>query len=206
VGELINIFGNAEYTIYIKNGEYVIPMLRFVTTNRHKFLEIEEIAARFGIDLEMIDRSYIEIQSPNLIEIAKEGARTCANDLGKGFFLEDSGLFVEKLKGFPGPYSSYVHSTIGNGGILDLLGDSEERSAYFLSIICFFDGEYNTFEGRVDGTITHEARGQSGFGFDPIFKPTGSDATFAEMGDRKNEFSHRSRCAEIFFRSLTDRD
>jgi len=181
-------------------------MLRFVTTNRHKFQEVGEVAAGFGIDLEIIERSYPEIQSPDLIEVAKEGARSCTNDLGTGFFVEDSGLFVEKLKGFPGPYSSYVHSTIGNGGILDLLGDSEERSAFFLSVICYFDGEYRIFEGRVEGTISHEARGRSGFGFDPIFKPSGSDVTFAEMGDRKNEISHRSRSAEIFFRSLTDRD
>jgi XTP/dITP diphosphohydrolase len=181
-------------------------MLKFVTTNHHKFREIGEIAARFDIDLEMVVRSYPEIQSPDLVEIAKEGAGMCSNDLGKGFFVEDSGLFVEKLKGFPGPYSSYVHSTIGNSGILALLGGSEERSAFFLSIICYFDGEYHIFEGRVDGTIAHEARGRSGFGFDPIFEPLGSDKTFAEMGDRKNEFSHRSRSAEIFFRSLTDRD
>jgi XTP/dITP diphosphohydrolase len=181
-------------------------MIKFVTTNSHKFREIGKIAAGYGIDLEMVDRSYPEVQSPDLAEIAKEGARMCAKDLGKGFFVEDSGLFVEKLKGFPGPYSSYVHSTIGNGGILALLGDSEERSAFFLSIICYFDGEYHVFEGRVDGTITHEARGQSGFGFDPIFMPSEAETTFAEMGDRKNEFSHRSRAAEIFFRSLTDRD
>jgi XTP/dITP diphosphohydrolase len=181
-------------------------MLRFVTTNRHKFRELLEIAGGFGIDLEMIDRSYPEIQSPDLVEIAKEGARKCSTDLGTGFFVEDSGLFIEKLRGFPGPYSSYVHSTIGNGGILDLLGDSEERSAFFLSVIVFFDDEYHIFEGRVDGTIAHEARGRSGFGFDPIFKPSGFDTTFAEMGKRKNELSHRSRSAEIFFRSLTDRD
>ena len=181
-------------------------MLRFVTTNSHKFEELREIAARSDIDLEMVDLSYPEVQSPDLTEIAGEGARMCVSDLGRGFFVEDSGLFVVKLKGFPGPYSSYVHSTIGNRGILDLLGDSEERSAFFLSVICYYDGEYHTFEGRVDGVISQEAIGESGFGFDPIFKPSGSDMTFAEMGARKNEYSHRSRSAEIFFRSLTDRN
>jgi XTP/dITP diphosphohydrolase len=181
-------------------------MLKFVTTNSHKFREIGEIAAKFGIDLEMVDRSYPEVQSPALAEIAEGGARMCTKDLGKGFFVEDSGLFIEKLSGFPGPYSSYVHSTIGNVGILALMGDSEERSAFFLSVICYFDGEYHLFEGRVDGTIAHDARGCSGFGFDPIFIPSNTDTTFAEMGTRKNEFSHRSRAAEIFFRSLTDRD
>jgi XTP/dITP diphosphohydrolase len=181
-------------------------MLKFVTTNSHKFREIGEIAARYGIDLEMVDRSYPETQSHDLAEIAEEGARMCATELGKGFFVEDSGLFVDRLKGFPGPYSSYVNSTIGNAGILALLGDNEERSAFFLSIICYFDGEYHVFEGRVDGTIAHEVRGRSGFGFDPIFIPSGAEKTFAEMGYLKNEFSHRSRSAEIFFRSLTDRD
>ena len=153
----------------------------------------------------MVERSYPEKQSSDLAEIAMEGAKRCAADLGEGFFLEDSGLFVGALNGFPGPYSSYVHSTIGNEGILDLLINSRDRSAYFLSVICYYDGEFKVFEGRVEGTIATECRGRSGFGFDPIFQPSGHDSTFAEMGDAKNEFSHRRRSAEIFFRSLTDR-
>jgi len=175
-----------------------------VTTNRHKFREMEEMGDRYGITLEMVEMSYPERQSPDLEEVAVEGARCLSSELGRGFFVEDSGLFIETLGGFPGPYSSYVQKTIGNAGILRLLGDSSERAAYFLSVICHFDGGFKVYKGRVDGKIARECRGNSGFGFDPIFRPGDSDLTFAEMGDEKNRFSHRARSAEIFFRSLAE--
>lgn len=176
-------------------------MLRFVTSNKHKFEEFQTVAARFGLEIELAKMTYIEVQSDNLEEIAVESARYCADRLGKGFFIEDAGLFVDSLGGFPGPYSSYVYSTLGNGGILDLLGDKSDRSAYFLSVICYYDGEFHIYKGKVKGKICLAARGMTGFGFDPIFIPVGHRSTFAEMGLMKNAISHRARSAEIFFRS-----
>jgi XTP/dITP diphosphohydrolase len=204
VGGLINIFGTDGYATIILNVGSEMSMLRFVTTNRHKFREMQEIGGKHGITLEMVEMSYPEIQSPELEEVALEGGRYLSSELGRGFFVEDSGLFIESLGGFPGPYSSYVQKTVGNDGILRLLGNSRERAAHFLSVICHFDGDFKVYEGRVEGRITPECRGNSGFGFDPIFCPEGSGLTFAEMGGEKNKFSHRARCAEIFFRSLPD--
>ncbi len=177
-------------------------MLRFVTSNRHKFEEFHTLASRFGLTIQLVRRALPEIQSDDLEEIAINSARSCAPELGKGFFVEDAGLFVNALRGFPGPYSSYAHSTIGNEGILSLLRDKQDRSAFFLSVICHYDGSYRIFKGRVDGTIAPTPRGSAGFGFDPIFIPNGEECTFAEMGPRKNEISHRARSAEIFFRTL----
>jgi len=178
-------------------------VLRFVTSNRHKFEEFSAVASRFGLGIELVSRSYPEVQSDDLEQIAVSSARSCAPGLGKGFFVEDAGLFVNALRGFPGPYSSYAYSTIGYEGILELLRHREDRSAFFLSVICHYDGRYRTFTGKVDGRISPRARGNAGFGFDPIFIPDGETCTFAEMGPRKNEISHRARSAEIFFRTLT---
>ncbi len=179
-------------------------MLRFVTSNRHKFEEFSAVASRFGLGIELVSRSRPEVQSDDLEEIAVSSARSCARGLGKGFFVEDAGLFVNALRGFPGPYSSYAYSTIGCKGVLDLLRHKEDRSAFFLSVICHYDGRYRTFTGRVDGRISPRARGSAGFGFDPIFVPDGEARTFAEMGPRKNEISHRARSAEVFFRALRE--
>ena len=110
--------------------------------------------------------------------------------------VEDAGLFIEALKGFPGPYSSYVYKTLGVQGILKLMEGVKRREAYFLSAIAYAEPglEPKVFLGKVEGFIVPEARGSKGFGFDPIFQPKGSEKTFAEMGvEEKNRFSHRAK-------------
>ncbi|AEA46205.1 XTP/dITP diphosphatase [Archaeoglobus veneficus] len=178
--------------------------LTFITSNEGKFREAEQIAAKYGISLKWKKMSYLEPQGSSLEEIASLSAEMLSKELKETFFIEDSGLFIEALKGFPGPYSSYVFKTIGNEGILRLMDGVEDRRAYFLAVIAYFDGsEVQTFTGRVDGEISTEMRGSGGFGFDPIFLYNGR--TFAEMGEEKNAVSHRRRALEGFFTCLSDR-
>jgi XTP/dITP diphosphohydrolase len=173
----------------------------FVTSNEGKFREVKEIGKKYGIEIDWIRREYLEPQGSDLEEIAKISAQLLAEEIREPFFLEDSGLFIEALKGFPGPYSSYVFKTIGNEGILKIMNGVEDRRAYFLAVIAFWDGEkVLTFKGRVDGRIATEMRGDKGFGFDPIFEYNGK--TFAEMGEEKNEVSHRRKALESFFEYL----
>ena len=173
----------------------------FVTSNEGKFREVKEIGKKYGIEIDWIRREYLEPQGSDLEEIAKISAKLLAEEIREPFFLEDSGLFIEALKGFPGPYSSYVFKTIGNEGILKLMNGVEDRRAYFLAVIAFWDGEkVLTFKGRVDGRIATEMRGDKGFGFDPVFEYNGK--TFAEMGEEKNEVSHRRKALESFFEYL----
>ena len=107
-------------------------------------------------------------------------------------------MFIDSLLGFPGQYSSFVFRTLGNDGILKLLGGSINRSAYFLSMIGFYDGKILSIsEGRVNGRITDKIT-QGGWGYDPIFVPDGTDLTFAELEKTKNEYSHRKRAIEKF--------
>lgn len=176
-------------------------MIYFVTSNEGKFREAKEIANAYGVEIEWMKREYLEPQGNDLEEIARLSAELLAKEIKEPFFLEDSGLFIKALNGFPGPYSSFVFKTIGNEGILKLMSDVEEREAYFLAVIAFWDGkEVKTFKGRVDGRIAHEMRGDKGFGFDPIFEYNGK--TFAEMGDEKNRVSHRRKALENFFSYL----
>ena len=112
-------------------------------------------------------------------------------------------MYINSLKGFPGPYSSYISKTIGNEGILDLL-KNKERSAYFLTIISYFDGaNVLTFQGKLNGRIAEEEKGKTGFGFDPVFIPENCEKTLAEMSiEEKNQHSHRINALRSFISYL----
>jgi XTP/dITP diphosphohydrolase len=177
--------------------------LNFITSNEGKFREAREIASSYGIDVTWLKMKYDEFQGDTLQEIAVKSARALSKVIGEPFFIEDSGLFVEALNGFPGVYSSYVLKTIGNPGILKLMEGIENRRAYFEAVIAFYDGsEIHTFVGRVDGEIAEEMRGDKGFGYDPIFLY--GEKTFAEMGEAKNAVSHRRKALENFLRWLSE--
>ncbi len=136
-------------------------------------------------------------------KIAETSAIDAAKKCNLPVIVEDAGLFIKALNGFPGPYSSYVNKTIGVEGILKLMRGIKDRTAYFFSVVAFYDPDINELEffyGKVEGEIAEEARGKSGFGFDPIFTPIEGDGrTFAEMGvEEKNKFSHRSKALRKF--------
>lgn len=149
---------------------------------------------------------YTEVQHDSLEEIAKFSAIEVSRAFSGTIFVEDSGLFVNFLKGFPGPYSSYAYSTIGPAGILKLLVGSKDRSAYFHSVIALAqEGELTAvFKGKVEGSITEALRGHYGFAFDVCFVPQGFKRTFAEMSlQEKNQLSHRRNSLEKLAQYLT---
>jgi len=174
-----------------------MPTIYFVTNNANKFREVAHIFDREMpiIKLKMINLTKIEIQSPDLIEIVRYAVENISRRFKEPFFVEDAGLFIDELRGFPGPFSHYVYDTIGINGILKLLENIRNRQAHFKSIIGFWDGDkIKIFEGIVKGQISLSPRGNKGFGFDPIFIPNGTRKTFAEMEiDEKNKYSHRAK-------------
>ncbi len=175
--------------------------LRFATSNPGKFGDAVEILSPYGIELEMEEAKGVEIQAPDLERIAVVSALT--SGAREPFFVEDAGLFVDALGGFPGPYSSYVLSTIGCGGILRLMEGVEDRRARFVSVVVLVHGGIRVFKGVVEGKISEGERGEGGFGFDPIFIPEGEDRTFAEMSrEEKGRLSHRGRALREMARSL----
>ena len=164
-------------------------MIYFVTSNKGKYAEAQAI---FG-DLLQKDIGYTEIQADTLEEVALYGMKEVAARLQGPVMLEDAGLFVEALNGFPGVYSAYVQKTIGNAGILRLMEGQENRKAYFKSVVAYLEPgrEAVMFSGEVHGQIGFEARGQKGFGYDPIFYL--GDVSLAEMDlGKKNQISHRA--------------
>lgn len=163
-------------------------MIYFVTGNRGKF---EEALGILG-EVEQRNIGYPEIQAEALEDVAVFGIRDVLKRLAGPVMIEDAGLFIDSLRGFPGVYSAYVFDTIGNDGILKLLDGVKERRATFRSVVAYGEPgmEPVLFSGELEGTIALEPRGSGGFGYDPIFRV--GEKTIAEMGlDEKNRISHR---------------
>ncbi len=178
-----------------------------VTSNRGKYEEYRMMFEAEGIGLELNMMSYPEEQLDSIEKVAERSAYYLTGIVGPDFFIDDSGLFIESLGGFPGVYSSYVKRTIGNEGILKLMKGVENRKAEFRTCIAFYNGKLNLFTGRVSGSISEEQRGKGGFGFDPIFIPDGLDRTYAEMTTaEKNSISHRAVAARNFLLFLKNKD
>ena len=172
--------------------------LTFATSNPHKFAEVGAILADRGISVAMRAMELREIQADTLEEIATEKVREASLAVGGPVIVEDTGLFIDGLRGFPGPYSAYVFRTLGNQGILRLLKDTAERRATFKSVFAYgdSDGSVECFGAEAPGTIAMTCRGK-GWGYDPIFVPdNASGRTYGELGDDKNRLSHRRAALE----------
>jgi XTP/dITP diphosphohydrolase len=176
----------------------------FATGNIHKFHEARSILTGLDIGVGMLRMKDTEIQSDSLKEIAQTSAQDVYSRCGLPVIVEDAGLFVDALNGFPGPYAAYAYKTVGNKGLLKLMQNVDDRKARFRSAIAYCDSEKApvVFEGEAEGEITVAERvgtGKVGFGFDPIFQPSGSAKTFAEMTlKEKNGFSHRAKAVREF--------
>jgi XTP/dITP diphosphohydrolase len=178
-----------------------VDSLRFVTTNKNKYLESQLILQEYNISIEFHNTALTEIQSDSIQAIAISKAKSAFEEVSKPVIVEDDGLFIHQLNSFPGQYSSYVYKTIGNNGILKLLLDSEKRSATFRSYFIYYDGKRNpkSFKGEVPGSISYKIT-EGGWGYDPIFVPRGSVLTFGQLQIRnmKIGFTHRTKALNRF--------
>jgi len=184
----------------------------FITTNSDKVRELQALAE--DITIRHINYDYPELQLEEIEAIVCASAKYIREEESAGigiedsFFIEDTGLYIPALNGFPGPFSAFIFRSIGNEGILRLMSGKkgEEREATFKTVIAFCDSAQRSpvlFAGTVTGNIAEKIRGNSGFGYDPIFEveSSGKRMTLAEMSmDEKNTVSHRSRA----FRKLMD--
>lgn len=185
----------------------------FVSSNKNKFAEIKAALSKYSINAGFLHDELEEIQSDKLEEIALHKGLDAYYKHEVPVIVEDDALFVNALNGFPGPYSSYVHKTIGNKGILCLLerrkqdvesnlghnglGKKISRKAQFVSVIAFCDKKVlKSFTASVQGEISKNIVG-SKWGFDPIFIPKGYNTTFSKI-EKKNSISHRAIALDKF--------
>ena len=167
----------------------------FVTGNEHKRREVREI---LGVELEAADLDVPEIQGIDPAEVAAAKALAAREALGspQAYVLaEDSGVMVEAWNGFPGALTKWLMGSVGVEGLLAMLSGFEDRSARAVCVaaVATPGGRVETFRGEVRGEISPTARGEGGFGYDPVFVPQWSSSTYAELGEEKNRDSHRAR-------------
>ncbi|MFL0160911.1 RdgB/HAM1 family non-canonical purine NTP pyrophosphatase [Aquirufa salirivi] len=186
----------------------MLPKLYLATQNLHKVEEIEALLKGLFEVRTVQDLGLTE-------EIPETGSTLAENSLLKAQFIanryqvtclsDDSGLEVEALGCAPGVYSArYAGEPKNDQRNLDLLlhnlSTEKHRNARFVTVLTYHtQGQYRQFEGEIQGQITHEARGTSGFGYDPVFQPEGLSRTFAEMSlTEKNQMAHRARALQKF--------
>ena len=184
----------------------------FATNNKHKLDEIRKITAGKIEILSLSDincNEDIEETGTTLEENALIKVRYIKNKYGYDCFADDTGLEVEALNGEPGVYSSRYAGAQCNpqdnmNKLLDALQGINNRNAQFRTVIAVtLNNNEHLFEGVVKGHITTEKHGSNGFGYDPIFMPSGYNQTFGELSDKiKNGISHRAVAMEKFIAFL----
>ncbi|MBI3860014.1 MAG: non-canonical purine NTP pyrophosphatase [Thaumarchaeota archaeon] len=166
----------------------------FATSNDHKYAEARFVLRRTDVVLRRLNTKGDEVQSDDPGRIASLAASQSHRLSRKPVFTEDTALFVPSLGGFPGTYASHAYSTLGMDRFLKLV-PRDERRAVFVSAVAYCDSEHppRVFIGRLEGNISRKESGSNGFGFDPVFAPSGSAKTLAQLTmAQKCEISHRA--------------
>jgi len=186
--------------------------LVFATNNQHK---LKELQALLGDKIKLLSledigcNEEIPEEQPTLEGNARQKSMYIYEKYNYSCFADDTGLEIEALNGEPGVYSARYAGEEKNAEanmkkVLAKMAKINNRNARFRTVISLIiNGEENQFEGIVDGKILTGKRGNSGFGYDPIFQPDGFDQSFAEMKLKdKNKISHRGRAVEKLVKYL----
>ncbi len=171
-----------------------------MTQNQHKLTELRPLFERFDVSFDTTSVEKFEIRADDVEAVAHEAAITAYDALKRPVVLDDTGLFIDALNGFPGTYSAYVSKAIGNEGILRLMNNVDERTAKFVTAVGYADGNaIQTFVGVMPGNVARTPAGETGFGYDPIFVPQGETRTYAQLSlSEKVNISHRTKAFRKF--------
>jgi non-canonical purine NTP pyrophosphatase (RdgB/HAM1 family) len=178
------------------------PPFVLVTGNPGK---IAEARTAFGANLETVEIDLPEIQSLDYEEVLRAKANEAWRRMRRPLVVEEAGLDLAALNGFPGPLVKWMLEAVGAEGIARTaaaLGDLRASARCFL---LHKDGDREIVaEGRTEGTLVVPGRGSHGFGWDPVFLPEGSSLTFAELtGAEKDAASHRGKAWREMLRKLS---
>ena len=178
-------------------------MSRFVlvTGNPGK---LAEARTALGKDLEAVEADLPEIQSLDYEEVLREKAAEAWRRIGRPLIVEEAGLDLAALNGFPGPLVKWMLGAVGAEGIARTAAALGDPGASARCFLLYKDGDCEVMaEGRTEGTLVVPGRGTHGFGWDPVFLPEGSPLTFAELtGAEKDAVSHRGKAWREMARRL----
>jgi len=179
--------------------------LILVTQNEYKLKELTPLFKEYGVELATTTIPKLEIRSNDVERVALEAAKIGFSEAKQPVVLDDTGLYIDALEGFPMSYAHFVLKTIGKAGILKLMKGIKDRKARFVTAVGFSDGEtLATFKGVMEGSIAEKEEGQEGFGYDPIFIPEGELITYAQLSfEEKVKISHRTKAFRAFLEWYT---
>ena len=186
--------------------------LVFATNNLNKLKEVQNLLPKTITLLSLKDIGCYEDIPETQITIegnAIQKAEYVKTQFGYDCFADDTGLEVSALNGAPGVYSARYagnqrSSDDNMNKLLHELENSKDRKAQFKTVIALYlSNTLEVFTGICEGEITKSKKGNSGFGYDPIFKPLGYNQTFAEMDlELKNKISHRGKAVSLLINFL----
>ncbi|PPR12519.1 MAG: Non-canonical purine NTP pyrophosphatase [Proteobacteria bacterium] len=177
--------------------------------NPKKLKELKEILAPLGYELIGAGEANlpdVEETEDTFIGNATLKVKSAFTHTNTPSIADDSGFCVDALKGAPGVYSARYEG--GYQRVLDEikhLNQQEDRTAHFYCVISYIDaeGHQHNFEGKTEGYIPFNAKGDKGFAYDPIFMPKDHKSTFAEMtAEEKHKLSHRGKALQKFIQHL----
>lgn len=175
------------------------PLL--VTGNPGK---LEEARRIFAGELRSLDIDLPEIQSLDLEEVVRAKGEEAWRRVGRPLIVEETGLELAALNGFPGPLVKWMLAAIGPEGLAKIALTWGDARTTARCLLFYLDGEREVLaEGVCTGNLVLPARGKRGFGWDPVFQPEGSDKTFGELsGELKDRLGHRGRAWHQLLRQL----
>jgi len=188
--------------------------------NAHKVAEFQALAAAAGLPVEIVSACAVggmpavEEDTGTFVGNARKKALALRAKLPAEAWVlaDDSGVCVDALGGAPGVESAYYAGPQGDtaANLAKLAHQMRDvpdgaRGAHFVCVLVFITlGVEQVFEGRCEGRLERDPAGGNGFGYDPLFVPTGYDCTYAQLGEaEKNKISHRGRAWLILAEWLT---
>jgi len=176
-------------------GESETVKLTLITGNPGKLAEARRILGPVsGLELAAESIDLPEIQSLDLVEVLRAKGAEAFRRLGRPVVVDETGLALAALGGFPGPLIKWMLAAVGAAGVARAAHALGDLRATARCALLYLDGEREVIgEGAVDGTLVHPPRGERGFGWDPIFLPDGESLTYGELSaEVKDRISHRS--------------
>ncbi|WP_081618708.1 MULTISPECIES: non-canonical purine NTP pyrophosphatase [unclassified Thioalkalivibrio] len=178
-------------------------ILHFVTKNRHKVQEVEELLSGLDIKVTPVPLEIREIQTAETNDIVRDKVLKAFRHVGRPVFVEHTGLYIGALGGFPGGLTQVFWDKLKADMFSSLLGRLDDPSVTAKTIIAYCDAKrIHIFDGSVDGRIAETPAGDRSFQWDCVFIPSGYSETFAELGNVKNQISMRKRAFDKFKKYL----
>lgn len=178
-------------------------VIRFLTGNVHKIKEANDILNDYGLKVIPFNEKIEELQTTDTYKMVNDKVLRAYKIVGRPIFVEHTGLYLEYINDLPGGLTQIFWDSLEADKFSELFGKSENTKAVAKTVIGYCDGKkIHYFEGKVNGEISSEPRGNRDFQWDCVFIPDGYHKTFAELGEEKNKISMRRKALDLFSKYL----